>query len=443
MGRTRDSSPDLGDARLNRRLAIVLEQLAAQPTASLPQACGNWAATKAAYRFMASEQVTPQAIRDAHHGQVLERARRLERVLLIQDTTDLDFTAHKQTTGLGPLGATHAQGLKVHSALLVCDTGVPLGLLTQQVWARDKDTTGQSQHGRKRPAQDKESYKWIASLQAMEREWPPNRSCVVIGDREADLYALFAQARQDNTDLLVRAAYDRCIDAEAHTLSKALAAAPVVGTKTLSVRAAVLEVRFTTVTLVPPAYYKGLHAPVRLQVIQALEAVPPAAHKALHWVLLTSLEVSDFARACQCLEWYSYRWLIEQYHRTLKSACQIEALQLQTAERLQVALALYCIVAWRLLWLLYASRQAPGSSCAQVLEPLEWQALYCTIHHTPTPPQHPPSLEDAVRWLAQLGGFLGRQGDGQPGVQTLWRGMQRLHDIAETWKLLYTSRTYG
>jgi len=445
------ADPDFGDVRLNKRLVTLLAQLTAQPTQSLPQACGTWAATKAAYRFMDSAKVTPQGIRDAHHHAVLERGRRLERTLLLQDTTDLDFTHHPQTKGLGPLGATAAQGLKVHSGLLVSDTGVPLGLLTQSVWARSADDKGKSRDWRKRPIEDKESRKWLVCLDALKRELPPNRRCVVIGDREADLYPLFAAARSENTDLLVRAAYNRRIDAESHTLTAALAAAPVVGTRTLSLRSrdgrpareAVLEVRFTTVTLVPPAYYKGKYPAVTLCVIEARETSPPLGENALHWRLLTTLAVTDFEGACQCLDWYSHRWMIEQYHRTLKSGCQIEALQLETAVRLQVALALYCLVAWRLLWLTYEARRVPNASCATVLQPQEWQALYCSIHRTPTPPQKPPSLREAVRWIAQLGGFLARKGDGEPGVQTLWRGMQRLHDLAEMWKLLHTSQTYG
>ena len=145
------TTPDLGDGRLNKRLVTLLEQLTAHPTQSLPQACGTWADTKAAYRFMASPKVTPQGIRAAHHFQVLARGRGLERALLLADTTDLDFTSHPHTEGLGLLGATAAQGLKVHSGLLVSDTGVPLGLLTQKVWARSADDKGKSRTWRKRP----------------------------------------------------------------------------------------------------------------------------------------------------------------------------------------------------------------------------------------------------------------------------------------------------
>ena len=155
------------------------------------------------------------------------------------------------------------------------------------------------------------------------------------------------------------------------------------------------------------------------------------------WLLFTTLAVTDLQEALQCVRWYSYRWLIERYHYVLKSGCGLEELQLEEAQRVHRALATYCIVAWRLLWLTYEARQNPDAPCDQVLEVHEWQSLYCTMQKTPVPPERPPSLGLAVRWIAQLGGFLARKGDGNPGAKTIWRGILRLHDIAETWKLLH------
>lgn len=394
--------------------------------------------------------MTPQAIRDAHGEQLYRRLLPPQRILALTDTTDLDLSSKPQMQGVGPLGATEQQGLKVHSVLVASDAGVPLGLAHQQVWARDPATKGHSKDWRKRDLADKESRKWLTALEKTEWVLSENRRVVLVGDREADMYPLFAAPRRPHTDLLIRSAYDRCIDADAHTRRAALADAPVAGTRTLTLRCregkpartALVSVRFTSVTFVPPAYYKGAYAAVTLQVIEAYEAAPPAGAQALHWILLTTCAVEDFASACTCLDWYAHRWLIEQYHRVLKSGCRLEALQLHTASRLQVALALYCSVAWHLLWLTYEARQTPDAPCSHVLQPHEWQALYCSIHRTPLPVQ-PPSRRQALRWIAQLGGFLGRKGDGEPGVQTLWRGWQRLHDIAETWNLRQPQTTYG
>lgn len=161
-----------------------------------------------------------------------------------------------------------------------------------------------------------------------------------------------------------------------------------------------------------------------------------AHRKKSGWLLLTTLAVSCFEDVVECLRWYSYRWLIERYHFVLKSGCRLEQLQLETGERIQRALATYTIVAWRFLWITYLARYHPETPADTVLATHEWQALYCTIHKTSTPPVSPPSLNTCVRWISQLGGFLARKGDGEPGVKTIWQGLRRLHDIAQTWPLL-------
>jgi hypothetical protein len=166
-------------------------------------------------------------------------------------------------------------------------------------------------------------------------------------------------------------------------------------------------------------------------------------------VLLTTVPVGSWDAAVQVIAWYRARWLIERYHFVLKSGCRFEQLQLETAARLQRALAVYGLVAWRLLWLTYQARAEPDSPCTTILATHEWQALACTLLQTPLPPPTPPTLRQAVRWIAQLGGFLARKGDGEPGVQTLWRGLRRLDDIAATWLLLHPpaaqppTSTYG
>jgi len=155
---------------------------------------------------------------------------------------------------------------------------------------------------------------------------------------------------------------------------------------------------------------------------------------------VTTLSVSKFEQASRCLRWYSYRWLIERYHYTLKSGCRLEQLQLERAERLERALATYAIVAWRLLWLTYEARCHPSRRVDPFLEAAEWQALYFYIHQTTKPPESPPSLAECVRWIARLGGFLGRKSDGEPGVKTLWLGLQRLHDMASMLQLITQSQ---
>lgn len=434
----------LGDKRLHPRLFSIVQTLAEHPEASIPEAFGNWAATKAFYRFCASDKVEEADIRRAHRQQTVARAREYPRILAIQDTTDFDFTSHKDTTGLGPINATEQQGFKLHSVLAATTEGVPLGLLQQFCWRRDPAKTGQSKDWRKRPLLEKETAYWYFGLGDSHAFLPASVGVISIGDRQGDFFDLFTKDRPKTCDLLVRAAYDRRVDAEGKRLFATLEQTPLAGTRTLRLRGhnlkvartVVLAVRFTTVTLLPPNYRSDLAA-VTLQAVLAEEQNPPKGVKPLRWLLLTSCPVESFEDACQMLDWYACRWLIERYHFVLKSGCHLEQLQLATRERLEVALALYSIVAWRLLYLTHQARQEPEPSCEPFLQKEEWQALYCQVHRTLVPPASPPSLGEAVLWIARLGGFLARKGDGEPGVKVLWRGFGRLKDFTAMWTLLH------
>ena len=197
-------------------------------------------------------------------------------------------------------------------------------------------------------------------------------------------------------------------------------------------RTAVVSVRFTQLWLRPPEHLREL-SPIAVTAIQAEEMQPPLKETPIRWLLLTTLAVPDLAMARQCLRWYSFRWAIERYHLALKSGCRLESLQLKHSARLERALACYAIVAWRLMWLAYGARVAPDATVTGVLERVEWQALYCHVHQTCTPPvrspDDPPRLSQCLLWIAQLGGFWGRKSDGEPGARTIWRGLRRLRDL--------------
>ncbi|MEJ2737358.1 MAG: IS4 family transposase, partial [Anaerolineae bacterium] len=156
----------------------------------------------------------------------------------------------------------------------------------------------------------------------------------------------------------------------------------------------------------------------------------------IEWLLLINLPVDDFEDAVQVIEWYCCRWQIEVYHKVIKSGCRVEDCRLQTADRLQNYIALMSVIAWRLHWLTYINRVKPDLPCTVVLTPVEWQALYMRIHHTTSLPESPPTVHQAVRRIAKLGRFLGRKQDGEPGITVIWRGWQRLQDIAATWYLV-------
>lgn len=428
---------EVGDARLTRRLVALERDLAAQPFASIPQACGTWAGTKAAYRALSSEAVTPQAIRAAHAEGTVERAHGSETVLVVQDTTCLNFTSRAATEGLGPLPHAGGRGLFLHSALAVTLDGVPLGLVWQTTWARDPDATGKHHQRKEKPTEQKESVRWQeAERKTLERL--PDRSVVTVADREADIYDLLRQERRLGAHLLIRAAQDRRVSPEAKRLFATVEQAPTAGEKVVCLnrrddrpaREATVTLRYQSVFLEPPTRRKDRKALPTVPCVALLveERNAPDGERPLRWLLLTTLPVPSEEAAWECVRWYTLRWLVERYHFVLKSGCQVEGLQLKDIGRIETALSLYAVVAWRLLWLTYQARRQPDASCEVAFEPLEWQVLYVVLWKAP-PPTGPPTLREMTRALARLGGFLGRKHDGDPGVKVLWRGWQRLTDL--------------
>lgn len=447
----------LGDERLNVRAVKLLGQLSAQPQAFINQACEDWAATKAAYRFFDNEEVKPEAILWPHHERVRERMRGQGVVLAIQDTTELDYSAHPKTRGLGPIGnkSEGVQGLLLHTTLAVTAQGLPLGLLTQQIWARELQPRQQEYEHKVTAMGDKESARWLNALKLTIERAPREVQVVTVCDREADIFEFLLTAGQERASYVVRAAQDRRLMVGGETLWQHLKQCAVAGNLNVEVaqkkkepaRTAQVVVRYGRVEVRPPQRLKKLRMegwePVWVWAVYVREDNPPPGVTPLEWMLLTNVEVGDFEAAVERIEWYVLRWLIEIYFKILKSGCRVEQTLLATGERLKRYLALMSVVAWRLFWLTYVNRQDSEASCRSILTEDEWQALYCTVKKTTTLPDQPPTAHEAIRWIAQLGGFLGRKHDGEPGVTVLWRGWQRLNDIVATWRLLNSPLTYG
>jgi hypothetical protein len=441
-------SAELGDVRRTKRLITLVEALTAQPLASVTQACnGAWAAIKAAYRFWDADAVTPAAIRAAQQRATIERARAHPLVLALQDTTEFNLTAHPATTGLGSLAGQGQRGILAHSVLAVSPQGVPLGLLHQETWTRDPQQSGSRHERRKRSTDEKESGRWLRAQEAALTVLPPELGVLTIADREADIYDFFAAPRRPGAELLVRATHNRRIEdtdeGEAAYVWTSLKGAKPAGAVTIRLgrtpsrpeREATLTIRYQPVELQPPRHHKqrAQCRPIRLIALLAEEEHPPQGATPVCWRLLTSWTVETLADALALVEAYSFRWLIERYHFVLKSGCRLEELQLETVERLERAFATYCVVAWRLLWLTYQARAEPQAPGLPELTEAEGQVLRAQLPALSAGAE--PTLREVVRAIAKLGGFIGRKGDGEPGVQTLWRGLQRLQALALGWEL--------
>jgi hypothetical protein len=431
----------LGDSRLELRLPKMVEQFVEHPEASCPEALGR-AGVKAAYRFWDNSRVQPGDILAGHAQEAARRSMEYPVVLVAQDTTEINLTAHPATKGLGYLGSPDCRGLLLHTLLAISPTGVPLGVLRQFTWTRPLEQLGKRHRRRKTALQDKESQRWLDGLTATAEGLAQHPHGVLMGDRESDLFDLFAAPRPEHVDLLVRVCREkRRVEHPAKYLDAALQREPVRGHVQIEIppranrqgRKATMAVRWLSLEIHAPCH--GPKRPsVRLTFILVEEINPPQGEKPVRWLLATTLNVESLEDALRYVQWYAYRWTIERFHFVLKSGCKIEQRQLETAERMERAIPVFSIVAWRLLWLTLQARETPDTPCTVILEEFEWRVLCVTTRgRTRRLPAEPPTLREAVSMIAQLGGFLGRKCDGEPGPQTLWRGLRRLHDLGQGW----------
>ncbi len=442
---------DLGDRRLEKRLVSILRDFYARPQANIPQACQTRAKTKATYRFLEHPEMTLDKILHSHYETTLQRLREETIVLAVQDTTSLNYTTHVATEHLGPIDNHPADlGLLLHDTMCFNPEGIPLGLIDVQCWARDGKHFGKAKEDHhKLPIEQKESYKWLVSFRKATKaqEHCPQSTFVSIGDREADIYELFELALQESVSrkaqLLVRAKYDRHLTQEQGHLCERLARQAVSGIQEVRIprhnnypaRVARLEVRFAEVSLKPPPR-KSKMPHLTVWAILAREINPPEDIDPVEWLLVTTMKTTTFEQAVEKIAWYTVRWGIEVYHRTLKSGCKIEERQLGTAERIETCLAIDMVVAWRIVYLTRLGRDTPDVPCTVYFEEAEWKALTAYITQNPVPPERTPTLREATREVASLGGFLGRKGDGEPGTKSLWIGLQRLDDLTAMWKIM-------
>jgi hypothetical protein len=445
----------LYDNRLKQRLYKIAQDFYGQPQAGIPQACGCRARTMGAYRLFQNPKMTMDVVLNAHKEATLERIKAERIVLAPQDTTTLNYTTHPMTEGLGPIRNTGDtfMGLLLHDTLAFTEEGTPLGILDAQCWARDPQDRGKRYRRHDLPIEQKESMKWLRSFRKVAelQKLCPDTLLVSIGDRESDLYELFVEAVKDpgGPGLLVRAEKSRNRKVEEQFLWELMLQQDVAGSLKIHVprtgsrkaRDAWVDLRFAEVELKAPSR-SGFVPAVRVWAVYILEqASDEMVDSPIEWMLLTTVEVKTFEDARKRVEWYSGRWGIEVYHRTLKSGCRIKDRQLGTADRLETCLGIDMVVAWRIYHLTMLGRETPELPCTVFFKDIEWKALCCYVKKTPVTPKKPPSLREAMFMVGAIGGHLGRKSDGFPGTQTLWRGLQRLETATEMYAI-FTQQDY-
>jgi len=439
----------LYDDRLKQRLYTIAQDFYNCPQANIPEACGSKARTMGAYRFFENPKVTLEVVLTAHTEATIERIRKHRVVLVPQDTTTLNYRTHPMTEGLGPINNTDDQaiGLLLHDTLAFTEEGTPLGILDAQCWARDPQDKGKRYRRKELPIEQKESRKWLRSFQkvAQVQKLCPETMLIVMGDRESDIYELFLEASKepDGPKLLVRAERTRKRKVDQEFLWDFMGKQEVGGSLKIHVprrgsrkaREALVDIRFAEVALNPPKRC-GSAPPVMVWAVYVLEQACATVESPIEWMLLTTVGVKSFPEAQKLVEWYSGRWGIEVYHRTLKSGCRIQDRQLGAADRLETCLGVDMVVAWRVYHLAMLGREIPEMPCTVFFKDIEWKALCCYVYKRPVPPEEPPSMGKAVFMVGAIGGHLGRKGDGFPGTQTLWRGLERLYTATEMYAIV-------
>lgn len=485
-----------GDERRTERLVEVAAAMALKPGSSLPEAMGGAAELKAAYRLFGREELSHSSLLEGHCGRTALACQQPGRYLLIGDTTDIDYTAHPATVDLGHLGEHAARrGFLLHSTLAVAISEPQLtssgnglemhhhrelvGIFDQKLWKRPHSERLDKKAKKKdgwRGAIDRprESDRWIETIEAM--IVPPQAQWIYVADRESDIYECLQSARKGGVDFVIRAAYPRKLQQKEGDLFGAVAEAPVLGTTKLKLRpragrkarTATLELRVCTVELSGPKRPGGRLEPITVTVVEAREKGPARtkqkstkakagekdeksgknnkakedsqSEEPLHWVLLTSLPAGTLLEALEVVVIYRERWLIEDYHKALKSGTGVERFQLESANALESVIGITAVIAARLLSLQLLAAKAPQTPLpASYADPQALAILEARFGR----PKDGWTVAEYLRAIARLGGFLGRKSDGSPGWMTLWRGIRELSSALYLLNLLTAQKKCG
>lgn len=445
----------LKDQRRTERAVQVAEALAREPGASLPRQLGQRKEVQAAYRFLQNHQVSYEALLRPHLEQTRAAYEPLAVVLLIQDTTELDYQAHRKTSGLGPIGNGRHQGFLLQTVLAVeAQTGDLLGIAQQEPFVRQPAPKGERYS--ERVKRERESQVWERAVRAIGAPGDPEQQVWVhVGDRYSDIYPLFLECRKQQTHFVIRAAQDRCVDVrvqepppplarrkkhkagdppQAH-LFETVRSWVAVEEQDLEVaaeherkaRTAHVAISYGPLRLLAPDKQEHELPSLDLWVVRVWEVDAPEGVEPLEWVLLSSLPVETVEQAWERVGWYRRRWIVEDYHQALKTGCRVEERQVESYEGLRRLLGLLAPLAVRLLQLRTLARQQPERLAAEVLpaEVLEVVALKTGGQPTGM------TVEQCAKRIAQLGGYQGRRSDGPPGWKTLWHGWLKIQTLLE------------
>ena len=419
----------LHDLRRTKRAVQAASKLAENPLGSLPAQMQTWKETKALYRRLPEPDVTCAALMQPHLQQTREQANASPVVLLVQDTTDIDLSHRRKISGVGQIGNERGRGFFVQTVLAVRpQTRQVLGCMAQEPFVRIPAPEGE-QRSQRRKRQERETDVWIRQVQSIGTP-AAGSMWVHVGDRGADMFPFFQACQTTKTPFLVRAAQNRRVQQDEEEITYALLRVrswPSQASRAFEVparhghqaRSTQLQLAFGQMTLLPPRNEpRAGQEPVTVWVMRVWEEQAPEGEEPLEWILLTSVPTTTLAQAWERVDWYAYRWLVEDYHQCLKSGCRIEARQLQSVDGLMRLLGLLSPLAVRLLQVRALAREEPERPAHEVIEPLMLAVLAQRSGHSPA------TMTVGTFWteVARLGGYLARSHDGPPGWRTIWKG---------------------
>lgn len=440
------SACDLGDARRTRRLVNVAQCVAENPAASFPDQLQEWRDLKAAYRLFDCDDVTFESVARVHWERTRQQAR--GRTLVLCDTTEADFGGRRQISGVGPTGNGSGLGFLLHNAMMVAaESRAIVGIGGQTIHHRPKKRRSKTKENasQRMKRNDRESMVWGRVIDDI-GEPADDVEYVYVCDRGADNFEVFCHLQQANSDWVIRAkAKNRKLltpDGDSPTLSKLLDTLAVCGTYELSLRArpqqsartARIEVStgeaFMPVPRHRSPWVRSLDPePISVNVVRVREVNAPDDVEPIEWILYTSLPTATYDDAWTVIEYYESRWLIEEYHKALKSGTRLTTRQLKEGGRLEAMTGLLSVVALRLVQLKTLSKTDPDRPARQVV-PLLWLQMLKAARHRLTR-VHDMTIYEFYREVAKLGGFIGRKSDGEPGWITIWRGWEKLYNLVK------------
>jgi len=416
---------DFGDKRLNKRLIASTEE-------RMNERVKTRSTSKGFYRLLSNDKFELEKLEESCKIGTLERIRYETRVLLIQDSSDINLNGHKKTEGLGYCSRL-VKGIQIHSCLAVNPRGISLGLLSQSYETRPEAKSSLSRHEKKsRPMEEKESYRWVETLRKSVELIPKEIETIALCDREGDIYEVYQEALELGCGFVIRVAQDRKTETSDKIFAR-IRKSPAIGYATIDIprdtaknrkaRSARMAVSSCTVRISKKKNSLSLNL---VRIVEISETDEP-----IEWILATNLPVETADDAMQVVEYYVQRWKIERFHYVLKQGCNVEKIQQRSVERILPVILICSMIANFILALTYLGRVLPEASCDLMFDEDDWKLLFRFAKRTKIPPEKPYSLSDAVHFLGILGVGKRAPSDGDYGVKAIWLGLAAFYSAQD------------